>query len=437
MMKNPFYNLSTVGSGESVFIYPLDGSVTLLGSGTKDLIVHRLRPPPGGVKTKHVSYHGVMKYKSPDDTKSEKQRKGILKNSSGNQLDGREAPSQKLDVSKIQCVLKKRKTSANEKQSNSSYSSKSQKKVKFDDKLNKLTELGIKYKAVDLDSRSHPVDVSHIRRQHQIQRIPVKSSQTTDVSRDQEKTSMKISDIYDLKDSRENRTVSPRSLSKSTSTNSGSLHRRTSGDSYPLIETDADDFVRMDVCEDGVIPTYNPRESSYQGDRESRNGGDMADHNNRLIENGIPVFTKTGKFVRTTKLNNYFHEKKSEGENDNNMKTDKPNYRLPLESNRKEKSNSNPREIRRVSSAQKSSIKTTTNSTGGAKITRSSVKPFMFTRYSKDQGPPTSSPRDVNNNKNFCDDFKTYDIIRWLTSVKEIQSKEGFSSFPIEHGARQ
>lgn len=128
MLKNPFYNISSVGSGESVFIYPLDGSVSLLGSGTKDLVVHRLRPPPGGVKPKHVVHHGMMKYRNTEDSKADKHRKGILKNSTGSPLNGQDGSFQKLDVSKIQCVLKKRKTSANEKHSNSSQGSKSQKK---------------------------------------------------------------------------------------------------------------------------------------------------------------------------------------------------------------------------------------------------------------------------------------------------------------------
>jgi acetone carboxylase gamma subunit len=409
--------------------------MSLLGSGTKDLVVHRLHAPPGGAKTKHVAYHGMMKYKCPEESRTENQRKGILKNSSACQFDG--STSQKLDVSKIQCVLKKRKTSANEKQSNSSISSKSQKKVKFDDKINKLTELGNKY-AVDQDMRTRTGDtVSHIRQQHQIQRVSVKP--TLAASRDHVKSSMKISNVYDLRDSPENRTASPRSHTKSTSTNSGSLNCRTSGESYPLIhnvENDVEDFVRMEFCEDGVIPIYNPREATYHGAQEQATGEVAAESSNRLIENGIPVFTKTGKFVRTTRLNNYMREKKCESEHDENPKSEKPSYRLAAESKRKDKSNVNLTESKRMSSAQKSSVKTTTNTAGGAKITRSSMKPFMFTRFSADQGQPTSHSI-TDGHKNFCDDGKTYDIIRWLTSVKEIQSTEGFSSLHIEHGIRQ
>ncbi|XP_048757213.1 uncharacterized protein LOC125667665 [Ostrea edulis] len=434
-MKNSFYNVSTVGNGDSVFIYPLDGSMSLLGSGTKDLMVHRLQAPPGGVKTKHVGFHGVMKYKYPGESKAENQRKGILKNSAACQFDGR--ASQKLDVSKIQCVLKKRKTSANEKQSNSSCGSKSQKKVKFDDKINKLTELGNKY-AVDQDMRIRAGDTaSHIRQQHQIQRVSVKPTHA--VPRDHAKTSMKFSNVYDLRDSPENRTTSPRSHTKSTSTNSGSLNCRTSGDSYPLlhnVETDVEDFVRMEFCEDGVIPIYNPRETTYHGAPEPATGEVAAESSNQLIENGIPVFTKTGKFVRTTRLNNYIREKKCESENEENLKPEKPSYRLAAESKRKDKSNLNSTESKRISSAQKTSVKTTTNTAGGAKITRSSMKPFMFTRFNTDQGPPTPHPI-TDGHKNFCDDGKTYDIIRWLTSVKEIQTTEGFSSLHIEHGVRQ
>ncbi|XP_022335693.2 uncharacterized protein LOC111132208 [Crassostrea virginica] len=429
MMKNPFYNVSSVGNNESVYIYPLDGSVSLLGPGTKDLVVHRLRPPPGGVKSKQVVYHGVMKYRSSENSKTDKQRKGILKNSSGNPLNGHEGPSQKLDVSKIQCVLKKRKTSANEKQSNSSHGSKSQKKVKFDDKLNKLTELGMKY-AVDTDMRIRPVEhTSHIRRQHQVQRASFKVSPGSEKSRD----TVKISNVYDLRDSSEHRALSPRS--KSTSTNSGSVNRRTSGDSYPLIETDAEDFVRVEFCEDRVIPTYNPRESAYQGDQGQGHMSEAhpGDPNNRLIENGIPVFTKTGKFVRTTKINGLPREKKTDNENEENLKPEKPSYRLASEPNRKDISNPVKTETKRASSAQKSSTKTTTNSSSGAKITRSNVKPFMFTRYSTEKDRQSTTRPIADTQRNFCDDGKTYDIIKWLTNVKDIQSSEGFSSFHIEH----
>lgn len=432
MLKNPFYNISNVGSGESVFIYPLDGSVSLLGSGTKDLVVHRLRPPPGGFKSKHVVHHGMMKYRTTEDSKADKQRKGILKNSAGSPLGGQDGSFQKLDVSKIQCVLKKRKTSANEKHSNSSHGSKSQKKVKFDDKLNKLTELGMKY-AVDPGMRiRHPDQTSQIRRQQQMQRASIKGSQGLDKSRD----TVKISDVYDLRDSSEKRTMSPRSLSKSTSTNSGSVNRRTSGDSYPLIETEADDFVRVEFCEDGVIPTYNPREAPYSMGQETGSGIHSGEPSNRLIENGIPVFTKTGKFVRTTKVNGNAREKRNDNEADDIVRPDKPSYRLASEPYRKDKTVPIPAESKRVSSAQKSSMKTTTNSSGGAKITRSNVKPFMFTRYSKDHDPQTSPNPMNNSHRNFCDDGKTYDILKWLTSVKEIQSSEGFSSFHIENGVR-
>lgn len=432
MLKNPFYNISNVGSGESVFIYPLDGSVSLLGSGTKDLVVHRLRPPPGGFKSKHVVHHGMMKYRTTEDSKADKQRKGILKNSAGSPLGGQDGSFQKLDVSKIQCVLKKRKTSANEKHSNSSHGSKSQKKVKFDDKLNKLTELGLKY-AVDPGMRiRHPDQTSQIRRQQQMQRASIKGSQGLDKSRD----TVKISDVYDLRDSSEKRTMSPRSLSKSTSTNSGSVNRRTSGDSYPLIETEADDFVRVEFCEDGVIPTYNPREAPYSMGQDTGSGIHSGEPSNRLIENGIPVFTKTGKFVRTTKVNGNAREKRNDNEADDIVRPDKPSYRLASEPYRKDKTVPIPAESKRVSSAQKSSMKTTTNSSGGAKITRSNVKPFMFTRYSKDHDPQTSPNPMNNSHRNFCDDGKTYDILKWLTSVKEIQSSEGFSSFHIENGVR-
>lgn len=432
MLKNPFYNISNVGSGESVFIYPLDGSVSLLGSGTKDLVVHRLRPPPGGFKSKHVVHHGMMKYRTTEDSKADKQRKGILKNSAGSPLGGQDGSFQKLDVSKIQCVLKKRKTSANEKHSNSSHGSKSQKKVKFDDKLNKLTELGMKY-AVDPGMRiRHPDQTSQIRRQQQMQRASIKGSQGLDKSRD----TVKISDVYDLRDSSEKRTMSPRSLSKSTSTNSGSVNRRTSGDSYPLIETEADDFVRVEFCEDGVIPTYNPREAPYSMGQDTGSGIHSGEPSNRLIENGIPVFTKTGKFVRTTKVNGNAREKRNDNEADDIVRPDKPSYRLASEPSRKDKTVPIPAESKRVSSAQKSSMKTTTNSSGGAKITRSNVKPFMFTRYSKDHDPQTSPNPMNNSHRNFCDDGKTYDILKWLTSVKEIQSSEGFSSFHIENGVR-
>lgn len=432
MLKNPFYNISNVGSGESVFIYPLDGSVSLLGSGTKDLVVHRLRPPPGGFKSKHVVHHGMMKYRTTEDSKADKQRKGILKNSVGSPLGGQDGSFQKLDVSKIQCVLKKRKTSANEKHSNSSHGSKSQKKVKFDDKLNKLTELGMKY-AVDPGMRiRHPDQTSQIRRQQQMQRASIKGSQGLDKSRD----TVKISDVYDLRDSSEKRTMSPRSLSKSTSTNSGSVNRRTSGDSYPLIETEADDFVRVEFCEDGVIPTYNPREAPYSMGQDTGSGIHSGEPSNRLIENGIPVFTKTGKFVRTTKVNGNAREKRNDNEADDIVRPDKPSYRLASEPYRKDKTVPFPAESKRVSSAQKSSMKTTTNSSGGAKITRSNVKPFMFTRYSKDHDPQTSPNPMNNSHRNFCDDGKTYDILKWLTSVKEIQSSEGFSSFHIENGVR-
>lgn len=429
MLKNPFYNISSVGSGESVFIYPLDGSVSLLGSGTKDLVVHRLRPPPGGVKPKHVVHHGMMKYRTTEDSKADKHRKGILKNSTGSQLNGQDGSFQKLDVSKIQCVLKKRKTSANEKHSNSSQGSKSQKKVKFDDKLNKLTELGMKY-AVDPGMRIRPPDhTSQIRRQQQMQRVSIKS---TDKSRD----TVKISDVYDLRDSSENRTMSPRSLSKSTSTNSGSVNRRTSGDSYPLIEAEVDDFVRVEFCEDGVIPTYNPREAPNPAGQETGSGIHSGEPSNRLIENGIPVFTKTGKFVRTTKVNGNVREKRNDNETDDIVRPDKPSYRLASEPFQKVKAVPIPAESKRVSSAQKSSRKTTTNSSGGAKITRSNVKPFMFTRYSKDHDPQTSPNPISNSQRNFCDDGKTYDILKWLTSVKEVQTLEGFSSFHIENGVR-
>lgn len=432
MLKNPFYNISNVGSGESVFIYPLDGSVSLLGSGTKDLVVHRLRPPPGGFKSKHVVHHGMMKYRTTEDSKADKQRKGILKNSAGSPLGGQDGSFQKLDVSKIQCVLKKRKTSANEKHSNSSHGSKSQKKVKFDDKLNKLTELGMKY-AVDPGMRiRHPDQTSQIRRQQQMQRASIKGSQGLDKSRD----TVKISDVYDLRDSSEKRTMSPRSLSKSTSTNSGSVNRRTSGDSYPLIETEADDFVRVEFCEDGVIPTYNPREAPYSMGQDTGSGIHSGEPSNRLIENGIPVFTKTGKFVRTTKVNGNAREKRNDNEANDIVRPDKPSYRLASEPYRKDKTVPIPAESKRVSSAQKSSMKTTTNSSGGAKITRSNVKPFMFTRYSKDHDPQTSPNPMNNSHRNFCDDGKTYDILKWLTSVKEIQSSEGFSSFHIENGVR-
>lgn len=432
MLKNPFYNISNVGSGESAFIYPLDGSVSLLGSGTKDLVVHRLRPPPGGFKSKHVVHHGMMKYRTTEDSKADKQRKGILKNSAGSPLGGQDGSFQKLDVSKIQCVLKKRKTSANEKHSNSSHGSKSQKKVKFDDKLNKLTELGMKY-AVDPGMRiRHPDQTSQIRRQQQMQRASIKGSQGLDKSRD----TVKISDVYDLRDSSEKRTMSPRSLSKSTSTNSGSVNRRTSGDSYPLIETEADDFVRVEFCEDGVIPTYNPREAPYSMGQDTGSGIHSGEPSNRLIENGIPVFTKTGKFVRTTKVNGNAREKRNDNEADDIVRPDKPSYRLASEPYRKDKTVPIPAESKRVSSAQKSSMKTTTNSSGGAKITRSNVKPFMFTRYSKDHDPQTSPNPMNNSHRNFCDDGKTYDILKWLTSVKEIQSSEGFSSFHIENGVR-
>lgn len=432
MLKNPFYNISNVGSGESVFIYPLDGSVSLLGSGTKDLVVHRLRPPPGGFKSKHVVHHGMMKYRTTEDSKADKQRKGILKNSAGSPLGGQDGSFQKLDVSKIQCVLKKRKTSANEKHSNSSHGSKSQKKVKFDDKLNKLTELGMKY-AVDPGMRiRHPDQTSQIRRQQQMQRASIKGSQGLDKSRD----TVKISDVYDLRDSSEKRTMSPRSLSKSTSTNSGSVNRRTSGDSYPLIETEADDFVRVEFCEDGVIPTYNPREAPYSMGQDTGSGIHSGEPSNRLIENGIPVFTKTGKFVRTTKVNGNAREKRNDNEADDIVRPDKPSYRLASEPYRKDKTVPIAAESKRVSSAQKSSMKTTTNSSGGAKITRSNVKPFMFTRYSKDHDPQTSPNPMNNSHRNFCDDGKTYDILKWLTSVKEIQSSEGFSSFHIENGVR-
>lgn len=432
MLKNPFYNISNVGSGESVFIYPLDGSVSLLGSGTKDLVVHRLRPPPGGFKSKHVVHHGMMKYRTTEDSKADKQRKGILKNSAGSPLGGQDGSFQKLDVSKIQCVLKKRKTSANEKHSNSSHGSKSQKKVKFDDKLNKLTELGMKY-AVDPGMRiRHPDQTSQIRRQQQMQRASIKGSQGLDKSRN----TVKISDVYDLRDSSEKRTMSPRSLSKSTSTNSGSVNRRTSGDSYPLIETEADDFVRVEFCEDGVIPTYNPREAPYSMGQDTGSGIHSGEPSNRLIENGIPVFTKTGKFVRTTKVNGNAREKRNDNEANDIVRPDKPSYRLASEPYRKDKTVPIPAESKRVSSAQKSSMKTTTNSSGGAKITRSNVKPFMFTRYSKDHDPQTSPNPMNNSHRNFCDDGKTYDILKWLTSVKEIQSSEGFSSFHIENGVR-
>lgn len=432
MLKNPFYNISNVGSGESVFIYPLDGSVSLLGSGTKDLVVHRLRPPPGGFKSKHVVHHGMMKYRTTEDSKADKQRKGILKNSAGSPLGGQDGSFQKLDVSKIQCVLKKRKTSANEKHSNSSHGSKSQKKVKFDDKLNKLTELGMKY-AVDPGMRiRHPDQTSQIRRQQQMQRASIKGSQGLDKSRD----TVKISDVYDLRDSSEKRTMSPRSLSKSTSTNSGSVNRRTSGDSYPLIETEADDFVRVEFCEDGVIPTYNPREAPYSMGQDTGSGIHSGEPSNRLIENGIPVFTKTGKFVRTTKVNGNAREKRNDNEADDIVRPDKPSYRLASEPYRKDKTVPIAAESKRVSSAQKSSMKTTTNSSGGAKITRSNVKPFMFTRYSKDHDPQTSPNPMNNSHRNFCDDGKTYDILKWLTSVKEIQSSEGLSSFHIENGVR-
>lgn len=274
-----------------------------------------------------------------------------------------------------------------------------------------------------------PDHTSQIRRQQQMQRASIKS---TDKSRD----TVKISDVYDLRDSSENRTMSPRSLSKSTSTNSGSVNRRTSGDSYPLIEAEVDDFVRVEFCEDGVIPTYNPREAPYPAGQETGSGIHSGEPSNRLIENGIPVFTKTGKFVRTTKVNGNAREKRNDNETDDIGRPDKPSYRLASEPFQKVKAVPIPAESKRVSSAQKSSRKTTTNSSGGAKITRSNVNPVMFTRYSKNHDPQTSPNPISNSQRNFCDDGKTYDILKWLTSVKEVQTLEGFSSFHIENGVR-
>lgn len=88
MLKNLFYNIFSVGSGESVFIYLLDGFVFLFGLGIKDLVVYCLCLLLGGVKLKYVVYYGMMKYWIMEDFKVDKYRKGILKNFIGSLLNG-------------------------------------------------------------------------------------------------------------------------------------------------------------------------------------------------------------------------------------------------------------------------------------------------------------------------------------------------------------
>ena len=76
----------------------------------------------------------------------------------------------------------------------------------------------------------------------------------------------------------------------------------------------------------------------------------------------------------------------------------------------------------------KSPLKTTENTTGGAVVTRSHVRPVMFSRLLPD--PFSSSSyrmikKPKTNQVNFCDAGKTDQIVQWLRHVREVQSTEG------------
>lgn len=68
--------------------------------------------------------------------------------------------------------------------------------------------------------------------------------------------------------------------------------------------------------------------------------------------------------------------------------------------------------------------KTVINTEGGATVTRSRVKPSMFSLLSHEITPaPLVPPRSY---RNFCDEGKTDLIVRWIENVSSVQAKEGF-----------
>ncbi|XP_069139119.1 uncharacterized protein [Argopecten irradians] len=70
--------------------------------------------------------------------------------------------------------------------------------------------------------------------------------------------------------------------------------------------------------------------------------------------------------------------------------------------------------------------KTTVNTLGGAVVTRSHVRPVMFSRLSRESSHVHAIAESSQSSyKNFCDKSKTNQIVNWLEHVKQIQSREG------------
>ncbi|OWF52783.1 hypothetical protein KP79_PYT17570 [Mizuhopecten yessoensis] len=70
--------------------------------------------------------------------------------------------------------------------------------------------------------------------------------------------------------------------------------------------------------------------------------------------------------------------------------------------------------------------KTTVNTLGGAVVTRSHIRPVMFSRLSRESSHhPVLIESRQQSYRNFCDKSKTSQIVGWLEHVKEIQSREG------------
>lgn len=69
--------------------------------------------------------------------------------------------------------------------------------------------------------------------------------------------------------------------------------------------------------------------------------------------------------------------------------------------------------------------KTTVNTIGGAVVTRSHIRPLMFSRFSREPMHVPVSMESHGTYTNFCNTIKTNDIVNWLEQVKAVQSQEG------------
>ena len=371
------------------------------------------------LRSSDIRHIATLKQKS-DDPMRKKQTRSILKNSAELSV----SEYQKLDVSQIKCMLNRRKNLSKERMLNRG-NDRNEKKVKFDDKLNRLEEIGMKYNDHLAAASKATREIPCIRHQQRLEKMSTRNAEKKDIN--SKEPHVHISTIYDLK---ENRPLSPRSLTKSTSTGSLQVQERRSSLTSTQNNHSNDDFVRVDFNEQMPIPTYNPRLSNYSECGTKCNDDKLVvnEAEEKLVERGIPAFCNSGRYIRPSEILNKTSRAKAPAAS---FETSvRPNYRLPNEQKFRRQDIDG---LVRVSSDRRRIVnKTTTNTCGGATVTRQQVRPFMFTRLPQEPEPIHHvTPRE--NYKNYCDDGKTSQIMKWLQHVSDIQAKEGFCNLIPEN----